>query len=188
MDYRSAQQQSEAIRKQINALRTELASVQAAVEPEPVTDYELATISGRAKLSSFFGDQDSLFVIHNMGKSCNYCTLWADTINGFVEHLKNRAGVVLTSPDDPETQASLAASRGWRLPLACHAGTTLAEDLGYQRDGGWWPGVSVLKKTTDGLVRVADTAFGSGDDFCGLWHLLALLPEGANGWQPQPQY
>jgi predicted dithiol-disulfide oxidoreductase (DUF899 family) len=50
------------------------------------------------------------------------------------------------------------------------------------------PGVSVFKRKGDKVMRVADTAFKPGDDFCGVWHLFDLIPEGAAGWQPEFRY
>jgi len=50
------------------------------------------------------------------------------------------------------------------------------------------PGVSVFEKDADSIVRVASTMFGPGDDFCAVWHLFDLLPNGANEWQPKPDY
>jgi hypothetical protein len=31
---------------------------------------------------------------------------------------------------------------------------------------------------------VSDTGFEPGDDFCALWHVFDLIPEGADGWRP----
>ena len=50
------------------------------------------------------------------------------------------------------------------------------------------PGVSVFKRKGDKIMRVADTAFSPGDDFCTVWHFLDLIPEGAAGWQPKYKY
>lgn len=72
--------------------------------------------------------------------------------------------------------------------MVSHGETSFAKDMGYKNDQGFHPGICVFKKTADGIVRVSDTAFGPGDDFCSVWHLFDLLPEGTNGWQPQYQY
>ena len=45
--------------------------------------------------------------------------------------------------------------------------------------------VGIPIATATRIVRVADTGFEPGDDFCALWHLFDLLPEGAAGWQPE---
>jgi hypothetical protein len=37
-------------------------------------------------------------------------------------------------------------------------------------------------------VRVSDTGFSPGDDFCALWHLFDLLPGGAGDWQAKYRY
>jgi predicted dithiol-disulfide oxidoreductase (DUF899 family) len=95
------------------------------------------------RLSELFGDKADLFVIHNMGQSCPYCTLWADGFNGAYAHLSNRAAFVVSSPDTPEKQRKFAESRHWTFPMVSHEGTTFAEDMGYHQDGSWMPGVSV---------------------------------------------
>jgi predicted dithiol-disulfide oxidoreductase (DUF899 family) len=64
-------------------------------------------------------------------------------------------------------------------------GTAFAEDMGYRPNGRAMPGVSVFKRKGDKILRVADTAFSPGDDFCSVWHLFDLIPEGAAGWQPK---
>jgi predicted dithiol-disulfide oxidoreductase (DUF899 family) len=66
--------------------------------------------------------------------------------------------------------------------------TSFGEDMGYRVDGQAKPGVSVFKRRGGKIVRVADTSFSPGDDFCGVWHLLDLIPEGAAGWQPKFKY
>jgi len=48
--------------------------------------------------------------------------------------------------------------------------------------------VSVFRKSGQRICRVSDTGFQPGDDFCAIWHFFDLLPEGANGWQPQYKY
>ncbi len=72
--------------------------------------------------------------------------------------------------------------------MVSHEGTSFASDLGYRRDESWWPGVSVFQRDGDRIVRVSDTEFGPGDDFCSVWPLLELLPEGPEGWQPKFTY
>jgi predicted dithiol-disulfide oxidoreductase (DUF899 family) len=189
MNYKAASEKLSAYRREIAALREKMRAVQTAIEPEEVRDYEFATRAGKQRLSELFGDKSDLFVIHNMGASCRYCTLWADGFNGIYDHLADRATFVVSSPDAPEAQRRFAESRGWRFPMVSHQGTSFAADMGYRGEkGGWMPGVSVFRKERGRLLRVADTGLGPGDDFCSLWHFFDLLPEGAAGWQPKFRY
>lgn len=188
MSYRETNRQLAGYRRQITEIREKMRNAQAAIEPEVVRDYEFATPQGSVRLSTLFGDQDTLFVIHNMGTSCASCTMWADGFNGVFEHLRDRAAFVVSSPDPPDKQRSFAAARGWKFPMASHQGTTFAGDMGYLRNGGAMPGVSVFKRRGGKILRVADTSFSPGDDFCGVWHLLDLIPEGAGGWMPKFRY
>jgi predicted dithiol-disulfide oxidoreductase (DUF899 family) len=189
MQYRDSTQKLAAYREQIAELRRKMREVQAAVEPEQVADYVFATPSGSRSLSDLFGDKRDLFVIHNMGTSCAYCTLWADGFNGLYPHIADRTAFVVASPDLPNVQQRFAAGRGWRFPMVSHQGTTFAADMGYRSEsGGWLPGVSAFQRDGARILRVADAGLHPGDDFCTLWHLLDLLPEGAAGWGPKFSY
>lgn len=188
MSYAKTAAEIAAYRRQIAALRQKMREAQAQAEPEPVDDYEFATLDGTRRLSAFFGDKDDLFVIHNMGTSCPNCTMWADGFNGVYPHLADRAAFVVGSPDSPELQRDFAASRGWRFPMLSHRGTSFAADMGYRAENGWLPGVSVFGRRGGRLLRVADTGFRPGDDFCAVWHFFDLLPEGAAGWRAKFAY
>jgi predicted dithiol-disulfide oxidoreductase (DUF899 family) len=122
-------------RRRIADLRREMRTLRAEAEPEQVRDYELATPQGSVRLSSLFGDKRDLIVIHNMGVSCAYCTLWADGYNGIYHHLIERAAFVVSSPDPPDVQRTFAQERGWRFPMVSHAGTAFAADMGYRSAG-----------------------------------------------------
>lgn len=188
MRYRQTAEKLSDYRQQISALRKQMRELQQSVEPEEVRDYEFATAAGKVRLSQLFGDKEHLFVIHNMGAGCPYCTLWADGFNGALPHLENRAAFILSSPDAPETQEKFKASRGWRFRMVSHRDTSFAADMGYRGENGWMPGVSVFRRYGDKILRVSDTGFGPGDDFCAIWHFFDLLPEGAGGWRPRFNY
>ena len=154
-----------------------------------VKDYVLQTANGPAKLSELFGGKPDLIVIHNMGKACVYCTLWADGFNGVHQHLEDRAGFVLVSPDPVDVQREFAQSRGWKFRMASGHGSTFIEDMGFRGEKSWMPGVSSFFREKSGkIVRIAKAPFGPGDPFCGVWHLIALLKDGAADWHPKYKY
>ena len=186
MTYRATREQLEHYRGEIASIRQKIRAAQATIEPEPVADYEFETPDGRVRLSALFGDRRDLIAIHNMGVSCAYCTLWGDGFNGVYAHLTSRAAFVIASPDPPMVQRAFAASRGWKCAMVSHQGTSFAADMGYQsRTGRWLPGVSVFRRTGTGVVRVSDASFSPLDDYCAVWHLFDLLPEGCAGWTPR---
>ena len=157
--------------------------------PTPVSDYTLTGPDGPVKLSQLFGQGRDLIVIHNMGKGCRYCTLWADGWNGILPHLENRAAFVVVTPDSPETQAQIAESRGWSFRMISTHGSSFTEDMGFRSQKGWLPGVSTFYRNDDGsIVRVARAGFGPFDAFCSAWHLFGLLKNGVNGWEPKYRY
>jgi predicted dithiol-disulfide oxidoreductase (DUF899 family) len=189
MKYAHGTRELERYRQGIAKLRQKMRVVQKRIEPEPVEDYTFATTRGSRRLSQLFGSMKDLFVIHNMGSGCPYCTLWADGYNGIYHHLTSRAAFVVASPDSPRVQQRFARSRGWRFPMVSHQGSTFAEDMGYRsRNGSWRPGISAFRRERDRIVRVSDTGLSPGDDFCPVWHLFDLLPEGRGRWQPKFRY
>jgi predicted dithiol-disulfide oxidoreductase (DUF899 family) len=170
-------------RRQIAAIRERMRETLAGVEPQEMQDYEFTSAEGTVRLSELFGQHEDLILIHNMGVSCSYCTLWADGYNGIHPHVVTRAGFAVSSPDRPPVQKKFAESRGWRFPMVSHAGTTFANDMGYvSTNGGWMPGVSVFRREGATILRVSDTGFSPGDDFCTLWHFFDLLPGGVGEW------
>jgi predicted dithiol-disulfide oxidoreductase (DUF899 family) len=120
MSYKESSERLAVYRRQIAELRRQMREVQADAEPEEVRDYEFATSQGLVRLSALFGDKADLIVIHNMGASCPYCTLWADGYNGIYHHLSSRAAFVISSPDRPDVQKEFATGRGWRFPMVSH--------------------------------------------------------------------
>src|SRR6516165_10524291 len=135
MQYQDTSERLTQYRRQISDLRGKIRELQQSAEPQAVMDYTFATPDGPVRLSQVFGDKASLFVVHNMGAGCPYCTLWADGFNGVFEHLRNRAAFVLSSPDAPQKQQKFAQARGWRFPMVSCQSTTFPQDMGYWRDG-----------------------------------------------------
>lgn len=188
----AARAEYQALEAQISELQKQLLEVKrrlVAGDPQPLADYEFREAQGSVRLSQLFGGHDDLLVIHNMGRSCAYCTLWADGLSGLLPHLESRTAVVLSSPDSPEVQAAFAAERGWNFRMVSLAGSPFATDMGFQEGRNYWPGVSAFRRMAGGgLQRVAADYFGPGDPYCGLWYLLKLLDGGAEGWQPRLSY
>ncbi|MGI9333535.1 MAG: DUF899 family protein [Gammaproteobacteria bacterium] len=176
-------------RQQIGEIRAKMREVQESIEPQPVENYRFTTGDAEVKLGELFTDKPDLIVIHNMGTSCAYCTLWADGFNGIYDHLRQRADFVVTSPDSPSVQARFAQKRGWTFPMVSHQGSSFATDMGFgSADEGWMPGVSVFQQRDGGVVRVSHAQLGPYDDFCALWHLFNLLPKGADAFAAKFSY
>lgn len=184
-DYQTAEEEGRALRQRMLAIKRRLV----AADPVPLPEYRFQTADGAVGLAELFGDKEDLLVIHNMGRGCSYCTLWADGFNGLLPHLEDRAAVVLSSPDSPEVQRDFAGGRGWAYRMVSVADSPFAQDLGFKEGDSYWPGVSAFRKQPDGtIVRVAADYFGPGDAYCGAWHLYDLLEAGAAGWQPRFAY
>jgi predicted dithiol-disulfide oxidoreductase (DUF899 family) len=145
-----------------------------------VKDYELKDWNGNPiKLSTMFGEKSDLVVVHNMGKQCSYCTLWADGFNGTQYFIEKTTGFVVISPDAPDLQKDFALSRGWKFRMYSGHESSFIKDMGYQTENGdYWPGVSVFHKNENGKIsRVAKDFFGPGDFYCSVFHFLDLIPK-----------
>jgi predicted dithiol-disulfide oxidoreductase (DUF899 family) len=150
-----------------------------------VLDYELQSVDGPVKLSEAFGDKSLMVLVHNMGKQCPYCTLWADGFSSIAHHVEEgvpggetRAAFIVVSPDDPQTQKEYAESRGWKFRMLSAKDSSLTMDLGYQEPekGYYLPGMSILKKEGDKITRVARDFFGPGDNYNFIFRMFELMP------------
>ena len=54
--------------------------------------------------------------------------------------------------------------------------------------GRMLPGVSAFRREGGRIMRVSAANFHAETEFCAIWRLLDLLPEGANGWRPKFDY
>ena len=171
--------------QQIAELKVKLSDLQSQVEPEKVSNYTFAT---GETLLDLFGGREELIIVHNMGQTCPYCTLWADGLNGLHDHFVNRAAFVVVSPDSPDVQAKNSRERGWKFRMASDASKEFTSAMGFwNSEDGWWPGMSAFKRSGDEIVRTGTTIFGPGDDFCSVWPAFDLLG-GDKSWEPKTKY
>lgn len=177
--------------KSIQEQKKKLTVLRQKLPPEKVAHYAFSTHDGNTiELSDMFGRNDDLIIVHNMGKACPYCTLWADGFTGVVKHLEDRAGFAVISKDDPKTQKEFYDSRGWNFKMYSSHDSTFNEDMKMEaEDGKQWPGISAFHKEKDGTIyRTGFTYFGPGDDFSAIWHMFDLLKDGPDGWAPKYRY
>lgn len=184
------EQEINALEQEIMEKKSKLAGLKQKRPREEVSDYDLAGPGGTAvKLSEMFGPHDELVLVHNMGISCAYCTMWADGFNGVLNHLENRASFVVVSPDDQVTQKEFATGRNWKFKMYSASGSSFSKDMGFQDEkGDYWPGVSTFLKKDGKIFRAAKDFFGPHDNYCNVWHLFDLLPRGINEWEPKFDY
>ena len=177
----------EELERRIETLKEQRSAARRRRGPEPIADFAVGTGGGQRRLSELFGEHDGLLLVHNMGRTCAYCTLWADGFVGLLPHLTRRSAFVLMTPDTPEVQREFAASRGWPFVMVSDPTREVARALGFATEGGAsLPGVSALRRSSDGsLTRSGRAEFGPGDDYCAVWPLFDLLPGGSGEWVPQ---
>ncbi len=154
----------------------------------PVKNYEFKTLEGKATLLDLFAGREKLFVIHNMGQACRYCTLWADGINAFLPHLESAFAVVLVSKDLPEVQRLFANARGWRFRMASHGGGDYIQEQSVTEGEDNMPGMACYVRKGNEIFKMNSAVFGPGDLYCSIWHILSLAGVGEEEWVPQYSY
>lgn len=179
------------LEEEITAKKEKLAELRRQLPPVKFNDYTFRDASGKeVKLSEMFGSSNELMLVHNMGKRCAWCTLWADEYNGVLHHLENRVPFVVISPDDHNDMREFAQGRNWKFRIYSSKGNTFKKDAGFEDERGYeLPGVSVFTKDEEGNIYHTNKAsFGPGDDFCAVWHYFDLLPDGGKNWNPRFSY
>lgn len=165
-----------------------LAALRQAEEGTEVPNYTFKTLDGEIALADLFRGREQLLMIHNMGQACRYCTLWADGINGVLDHLEDTMAVTFVSKDPPAIQRRMALDRGWKFTMASHGGgaymTERCTMAGYDN----CPGAAVYERTDGKIVARGRTAFGPGDLYSPVWHFLSLAGIGTSEWTPQFHY
>jgi predicted dithiol-disulfide oxidoreductase (DUF899 family) len=174
-----AQKKLTTLAGKIAKLEKEARTIRAKAPRQRVKDYELTRPDGgTVKLSDLFGKHDKLVLVHNMGKTCGYCTMWADGFNALWKHVEDQAAFAVANNDPPADQARVAKARGWTFPMVSARGTTLFRDLGFaDAKEQWYPGASTLVRTKNGgIERYAAVPFGPGDKFNSVFSFFELLP------------
>jgi len=185
-------QQKQIFKLEENIMETQkkLGQLRQRLPREAVKDYIFKSWAGKpVNLSALFGSKKDLILVHNMGKRCPYCTMWADGFNGVRQHLDNRAAFVVNSPDPPAIQRKFATGRSWKFRMVSSYSNSFNKDMGFEGDKkDPWPGVSAFYKDKGKVYRIGYASFGEGDNFCAVWHFLDLLAQGRNGWEPKYKY
>ena len=171
-------------------LREKIAKLKQKLPRKEVKDYTFRSWAGKpVKLSGLFGNKKDLILVHNMGKKCPYCTMWADGFNGLRQHLEDRAAFVVNSPDPPAIQEKFASGRNWKFKMVSSHGTSFNKDMGFEgKEKEPWPGVSTFYKKNNKIYRISFASFGEGDDFCPVWHFFDMLADGRAGWEAKFKY
>ena len=157
-------------------------------KPTPVKNYKFKDLNGDISLLDLFAGKDKLFLIHNMGQGCRYCTTWADGINPFIPHFESQFAIALVSKDTPDTQRRFANSRGWRFRTASHGGGEYITEQSVIPGEKNQPGITVYERQGDQIFKKNSSVFGPGDLFCSFWHFLSLAGVGTEEFTPQFNY
>jgi predicted dithiol-disulfide oxidoreductase (DUF899 family) len=179
---------------EIAVLRKEQVALSKSEGLREVENYFFKDKDGQSvSLLDLFQHHDELIVIHNMGKSCPYCTLWADGLSSSTPHLLNRCGFALVSPDDYQTMAEFTSNRDWKFPYYSGAESSFISDMGFshQTEDGktrYTPGFTTFLKKEDKIYRVACDLFGPGDFYSPIWPMMDMLHHSDKEWHPKVRY
>ncbi len=193
MTYQETDNEIQKLQESIEKIQAQISELRANRELEVFEDYTLLDIKGNNVLfSSLFQDKEELLVIHNMGKSCAYCTMWADTLSSSTRVINNRVPMVLVSPNEYQIMHEFASSRNWEMNCLSAHESTFIKDCGYatEKDGKtyYMPGVSAFLKKDGKIYRTNKDYFGPGDVYCSPWHFFDLLSNKVNNWVPKMIY
>jgi predicted dithiol-disulfide oxidoreductase (DUF899 family) len=193
MDYKDTDKEIGKLQQEIEKIQKSISDLRKNRALELFEDYTLYHRDATPVLfSSLFKDQEELLVIHNMGKSCSYCTMWADTLNSATTIINDRVPMVLVSPNEPAVLNEFASSRDWKFLCVSAHGTKFIGDSGYSYEKEckiyYNPGVSAFVKKEGKLYRSNKDYFGPGDVYCSPWHFFDLLSKKDNGWTPKFEY
>ncbi len=174
--------------KELFELKNKVAKLRSETKPTEVKNYLFKTTEGEVSLRELFGSKDILFLIHNMGQGCRYCTLWADGLNGFIQHIESQYAIAMVSKDEPSLQRKFSNSRGWRFRMASHGGVDYITEQSVVAGEKNMPGIVCYIKKGDQIFRKNSATFGPGDEFCPQWNILSLAGVSAEEWTPQFNY
>lgn len=178
-----AQKEIDALETKIAYLSKQVAQIRNQQSGRKISDYKLLDHDNKiVRLSEMFGTQNNLIVIHNMGFSCPYCTMWADGFNAVYNYIIEKTAFVVVSHDEPGPQQLGKMKRGWKFPMYSARESTFTSDMGFiEEDGSLWPGCSVFYKNdgSDDMYLHSQTTFGPGDRFCSVFNFFDLLHDKA---------
>ena len=157
-------------------------------EPLEVKNYMFQNCEGEVSLLDLFGKSEILFLVHNMGQGCRYCTLWGDGINGLIPHLESQFAIAMVSKDDPIAQKTFSNSRNWRFNMASHGGGEYMNEQSVLPGEGNMPGIVCYIKKDGKIFRKNSSIFGPGDEYCPQWNILSLAGLSSEEWTPQFNY
>jgi len=181
-------QEIKKIEKEISEQVVKLESLRKQASAVPVKNYTFQTPGGKISLLDMFGKKDKLIVIHNMGQGCRFCTSWADAINGSLAHVESAFSVYLVSKDPVDVQRNFALSRQWGFQMASHGGGEYIQEQSVEAGEDNMPGIVCYERKGDQIFRKNSSAFGPGDLFNPLFHIVSLGGIGLEEFTPQYSY
>ena len=205
-EYRRAREELQEAEIALRAARIRAAALRRSLPLDTrVEDYVFEEKPGEeVHLSELVGAKGRSLIVYQFmyGEAqtdpCPMCSMWIDGLNGVARHVAQRADLVVVGQAPIADLLAWGARRGWRdLRLLSSAPSSFKVDLGLQGEHGeQYPGLSVFTRAADGSLRHAytrgpnltDEGEGGMDQWCVVWNIFDLAPEGRGDWYPSLEY
>jgi len=167
------------------------------------SDYVFETEDGKKTLRDLFGGASQLIVYHFMfhpewDAGCKSCSLWADSYDGSVVHLRARdVALIAVSRAQLDLLLGYRQRMGWSFPWVSSAANSFNYDFGVsfsqrQIDAGEadynykqgnakieeLPGISVFAREGDEVFHTYSTYARGLDPYNATYQLLDIVPKG----------
>jgi len=170
------------LEREIEEKYERLSELRAKVSPQKISDYTfIASDGNRVTLAELFGTADRLIMVHNMGRQCPYCTIWADGFSDSYHRISEKVPFIVTSKETVDVQQKNIEERGWTFPMVSSGDNQFLEDMGFLAGGSIYPGLGFFCKNEDGEnFYHGKHVFGSGAQYGMLRHIFDF----AGVWDP----
>ena len=205
-EYRAARAELQQAEVALREARRRAAELRRALPHDTeVEDYAFEEAPGReVRLSELFTGPDRSLIVYQFmyggaqTSPCPMCSMWIDGLNGVARHVAERTDLVVVAQAAIGDLQAWGAKRGWSaLRLLSSAPSSFKSDFGMQGENGeQFPGLSVFTRAADGSLRhvytrdphVVEREEGGMDQWCVVWNLFDLVPEGRGDWYPSLEY
>lgn len=134
------------------------------------------TSQEKVSINQLFKKHDYLVVLHNMGKSCPHCAIWGDEFNAMLPHISKVADFCVIGPDDSDTQKDYAEKRGWDAAIVSAKNNSFIQDMGFQNEQGFMPGVSIFEKQGEAIECIKQINVVRDGHIPSVLQVLTLIP------------
>ena len=205
-EYRQAREELREAEVELRAVRIRAAALRCKLPLDvEVEDYVFEEEPGReVRLSELVPAHGRSLLVYQFmygaaqTEPCPMCSMWIDGLNGVARHVAQRLDLVVVAQAPIADLRAWGRHRGWNaLRLLSSSPSSFKVDLGLQGPNGeQFPGLSTFTRAADGSLRhyytrgpnLTPEGEGGMDQWCVVWNLFDLVPEGRGDWYPSLEY